>query len=214
MRKKIYVMQAGGKVKVGVSINPESRVSELQTGNHNEITLAYSTGFCDNAEVVESVCHAGLVGSHLALEWFDCDVNFAISVVADAYDVVGINNSDESCEISSVKKMQSFVMFTGCIESENGMYNINKFMAGVNKYRSSLGLSKAQIGNFFVTDKARSAIAESSIRRSVPLSMVKTSSRGKYGGTFVDSSVFEVFIKWASGIQTISIEDLKTKDIK
>jgi hypothetical protein len=40
--KKIYIMQCGNYIKIGVSDNPERRIKDLQTGNPFEIKLLLS----------------------------------------------------------------------------------------------------------------------------------------------------------------------------
>lgn len=65
----VYVIQAGpaGPIKVGVSTNPERRLRQHQTSNHEELKLLYV--FPGDA-YEEAGLHSRLQGAHVRGEWF------------------------------------------------------------------------------------------------------------------------------------------------
>lgn len=71
-RSYVYFLQAGegGPIKIGVATNPMTRARELQTGNHEQLTLlAWSPG--DQAN--EHALHQRFAHIRLRGEWFRAD---------------------------------------------------------------------------------------------------------------------------------------------
>lgn len=61
-------------VKIGVSKNPSDRLKELQTGNHNKLTLIKIIE-CDNYRKLESEMHKFYKQNNKIGEWFEFSVN-------------------------------------------------------------------------------------------------------------------------------------------
>lgn len=66
----VYCISDGSAVKVGYSVKPEARVSELQTGNPRELTLLASF---EGTEQHEAMLHAKYIAHNILLEWFRPD---------------------------------------------------------------------------------------------------------------------------------------------
>ena len=72
----VYLIQAGKKkgspVKVGYSKNPEARLKQLQTGNHESLNLIMKIkcGGYDHARRLELDMHRILGGQNVHLEWY------------------------------------------------------------------------------------------------------------------------------------------------
>jgi len=65
----IYVIEAGdgGPVKIGVAVNPKSRLRELQTGNPEKLRLLAEV---DLADEYERLAHVWLKEFRMEGEWF------------------------------------------------------------------------------------------------------------------------------------------------
>ncbi len=71
----VYVMEAGGFLKFGISYNPRKRVAEIQTGCPHEVVLIGATWEDDYASDFEAMIHKDLkdAGEHVRGEWFKGD---------------------------------------------------------------------------------------------------------------------------------------------
>lgn len=75
---QVYIMNAAGAYKVGVSKNPTSRVRQLQTGNPDTIELVHAVTACGiDAYKAEACIHDFLKerGQHLRGEWFQLSIS-------------------------------------------------------------------------------------------------------------------------------------------
>jgi hypothetical protein len=80
----LYVIAAdpAGPVKLGLSINPEKRVRQLQTGNVAKLILHHIEEVDeDRVKAAESALHKLLRHKRLKGEWFSLTVEEAISEV-------------------------------------------------------------------------------------------------------------------------------------
>jgi len=88
-RKKagyVYLVRAGGAVKIGKSRSPKERVKGLQTGNHDKVILC-ATFECETsakATIFERRLHKRFKASRLRGEWFDRAITN--NVLCEAYD--------------------------------------------------------------------------------------------------------------------------------
>lgn len=66
----VYFIQSGsgGPIKIGLAIEPERRLSELQTGNPHELTLRASV---KGGRVAERKYHRSFSEFHIRGEWFE-----------------------------------------------------------------------------------------------------------------------------------------------
>lgn len=206
MSKKVYVVSCESGVKIGVSATPDQRVKTLSTESPECLKLEYQTDFCVNAESVEAVCHIELSHREIKREWFDVSPLVAIEVVKNVFASVSIQDDRDS------PRMASKDSFIGCIKDyikeSDGMYEISSLKDCVNEFRAKYGLGSKQISSFFNTESTKRAIAEICIRDGIPISGVKYSSKGRYGGTWVCPDLFSHFLRWASGISSVSNSDI------
>lgn len=80
----VYVVGAvGHPIKIGVAVDPESRLAKLQTGSPARLVLHYAVSVLD-AFGVERASHATLSAHRLEGEWFDVSPEVAIEVVQRA----------------------------------------------------------------------------------------------------------------------------------
>ncbi len=76
-----------GQRKIGVTAGRcKSRLSELQTGNHQTITMDFAIAVtAEAARQIEGLAHRRLRGERLEGEWFDCQSHQAREVVEGCY---------------------------------------------------------------------------------------------------------------------------------
>lgn len=81
-RTFIYVMEAGGRVKVGLAVSPERRLCEMQTGCADRVAIVDALPIpVEAARSIESAVHDALKWARLAGEWFALDGDEAAPVV-------------------------------------------------------------------------------------------------------------------------------------
>lgn len=106
MATYIYVMQSGDtdRCKVGVSKNPESRLRQLQTGNHRELKIVLIIGPFDESHAyrMEKHIHQVLDANHLRIlgEWFKAEapeVSYIVGMVSRGYYIQQKLNGEYSC---------------------------------------------------------------------------------------------------------------------
>jgi hypothetical protein len=78
---ELYLIYDGQRVKVGISNNPQRRVSQMQTANP-DVTLL-RTWEVDNARNAEQAVHSHLNVYHADGEWFNCDPSEAQDTIRD-----------------------------------------------------------------------------------------------------------------------------------
>lgn len=61
-------------IKIGISLNPNKRIKELQTGNSNQLTLLYSIQ-TEYYMKLESTLHRHYKYLNITNEWFDLSIN-------------------------------------------------------------------------------------------------------------------------------------------
>jgi len=67
----VYLICSGeGHTKIGVSVNPERRLKEIQTGSPFDLTVDYYIE-CDNAPQIERKIHKKYNDAQLEREWFE-----------------------------------------------------------------------------------------------------------------------------------------------
>lgn len=86
----VYVIgRESGPVKVGVSVNPGSRVLELQTGCPFPLALLASFKFPDRLSAMRDEAFFHQCYEHVRLmgEWFDLEADLAIEGVESIIDI-------------------------------------------------------------------------------------------------------------------------------
>jgi hypothetical protein len=77
----VYVISAGeDRHKVGISKNPKSRLSELQTGHFEALRLVHVQA-AENPRAIEQEVHTQLGYCRIRGEWFDCPESTAVAMV-------------------------------------------------------------------------------------------------------------------------------------
>lgn len=99
--RRCYVYLIGrfeGPIKVGVSFNPTSRVSELQTGCPFKLELLAAFPFKqrETAMKIESTIHSTWVHRRLNGEWIDFDAELAYGAVSACLDLRGYEPTKEN----------------------------------------------------------------------------------------------------------------------
>lgn len=79
-----------GPVKVGVSVNPASRLSSLQTGNPRPLKVLASYRFpVSEVYEVEKMFHFDFIHSAILGEWFDLSEALVLDCMADFFESNG-----------------------------------------------------------------------------------------------------------------------------
>ena len=79
--EKVYVMKSGDAYKVGVSVEPETRLRHLKIGNPY-LELVYQSQKLSNGYAVETLIHKNLNSYKISNEWFaGIDENKIICIV-------------------------------------------------------------------------------------------------------------------------------------
>lgn len=80
--QQLYIIGASrdGPLKIGISVNPETRRRELQTGHPNRLHIYWRVPNT-HAAVVEDIAHRILDRWRLAGEWFDVSIERAMAAV-------------------------------------------------------------------------------------------------------------------------------------
>ena len=88
MKGYVYLLCDGERFKIGMTRNKiEKRITELQTGNANEIWVRSYYETC-HPEKIEKMLHARHAASNIKNEWFDLSVS----------DVLNFKNDCMKCE--------------------------------------------------------------------------------------------------------------------
>ena len=86
----IYLMQMGAQVKIGISIDPDARLAQLNRNNPEPAHVVATWTLEDfpaahtvEQELHQRLCnyHAGLTGFDGATEWFDTTPEYATTVI-------------------------------------------------------------------------------------------------------------------------------------
>lgn len=81
MGRSIYVMSAGGLVKVGMARHCEDRRAQVEAMEGKPVVLEYVSETVDHASRYERYVHDALAYSRMRGEWFCCSVSEAVDAV-------------------------------------------------------------------------------------------------------------------------------------
>lgn len=87
VRATVYVMEAGGMFKIGVTTNVRKRRKQIQTGNPHQVKVVWTREF-DNAVIVEITLHKLLRKHRMVGEWFNCssaEIDEAVRMVLESH---------------------------------------------------------------------------------------------------------------------------------
>ncbi|MCP3699063.1 MAG: GIY-YIG nuclease family protein [Aliivibrio sp.] len=213
MQQRIYIMESNGAIKVGISRDVEKRLSTLQCGSSNKITVIYKTNFCDNPEAVEAVCHTSMRTGHIHGEWFDIDLELAKNIVSSTFNAIAINASQIESASGKITEDAIYGMFD-LVEVRSCMFKATDIVVIANKYRESLGMPQKQIASFFNTELSKNLITQSCLSRKVPVELVKRTARGNLGGTYVDDFLACSIVEWATGVRVAGMSSIINQEIK
>lgn len=120
----VYIVQSeSGAVKIGISNNVRARLRELQVGNHEALSLAYSLRVADKetALLLESALHARYPTQKLRGEWFSvnaaqvvADIRFAVAIcrivsAVEYFEIVLTSQVDGVYDIAEMTESQRSV---------------------------------------------------------------------------------------------------------
>lgn len=71
-KKKLYLISDGNNIKIGISANPDVRLSQLETGGGN-LTLLYASNMLDNPFDLETRLHTAYQAKQVYHEWYKLD---------------------------------------------------------------------------------------------------------------------------------------------
>jgi hypothetical protein len=79
----VYVAEdSHGRVKIGVSADPNARLAQLQTGNPLSMRMAYVAAVkSDNGAGIERAAHETLARHRQSGEWFGVSVEMAVAAI-------------------------------------------------------------------------------------------------------------------------------------
>lgn len=92
-------------IKIGVSKNPIFRLKELQTGNHNKLTLI-KTIQCENYRKLETEMHKLYKNNNTCGEWFEFSINEFYSCIDKAEELAEKINKEHTIKINSINNNQ------------------------------------------------------------------------------------------------------------
>lgn len=102
MGEQVYVVCGAERVKIGVSANPLSRLTDLQTGSPSPLAVVWRIA-CPNARALESALHERYAPHRTHGEWFE-----AVPVLADLRELAKLGahqfapeNSGHSVDVST-----------------------------------------------------------------------------------------------------------------
>ena len=78
----VYIVTGDhGRVKIGITKNPEARLASLQTGSHVRLSMPFTTWAGDRALDVEQTAHSLLRHRWVSGEWFNATREEAIAAI-------------------------------------------------------------------------------------------------------------------------------------
>lgn len=164
--KKIYVVTAADRLKIGVATDVTKRVKQLRIGCPN-IEVAYESGPISNAFKVEKKLHKEFEEFSIGNEWFSgLDCNSAVERVRSAVYAYGnFEEEEESAGDESFNGLLKWVFsdweeHIRCMEKE--IEEINKDIECLKEQALDMGFSELEIQT--IIDNAGKE-AEENIRR-------------------------------------------------
>jgi hypothetical protein len=81
----VYIMVAEGRVKIGITGNPDDRWRKIGVGNPGLSPLMYLTPRTAFAEWIERESHRRLQAYSVGGEWFNCDISVAVATIKELW---------------------------------------------------------------------------------------------------------------------------------
>jgi len=79
--KKVYLIRSNdGKYKIGISINPNKRIDQLNTGNPEKLRMIESYE-SSNASLIEAGLHNKYMHARQNGEWFDLSISEEVDFI-------------------------------------------------------------------------------------------------------------------------------------
>ena len=109
--KSIYVIENmdNGRVKIGVSDNPERRIKNLMMQGGCLMTIRYASHQIENYSEIESNLHSMFIEKRYVGEWFNVGVKESISavkrLVKNRHDCVIIRKFEEGVPIGEIARL-------------------------------------------------------------------------------------------------------------
>lgn len=155
----VYIMMNGsGNCKVGHSINPEKRLSQLSCGDKS-IKLMFVSDELSNRVDIESLCHRKLSAYSIKGEWFDVELEKAKEVVINAVADIGENTEEDTSWVFENKLLENKLLAVGYkakifASSDTGKAIIFSYMERIsspqNKAYRDMFLEKCEADQYLV----------------------------------------------------------------
>lgn len=81
----VYIMVAEGKLKIGITGNPDDRWRKMWTGNPDLSPLMHLTPKTALAQWIEREAHRRLEKFSVGGEWFNCDLAVAVATIKELW---------------------------------------------------------------------------------------------------------------------------------
>jgi hypothetical protein len=81
----VYIMEADGKVKIGITGNPDDRWRKIGVGNPGLSPMMYLTPRTSFAQWIERESHRRLQEFSVGGEWFGCDISVAVATIKELW---------------------------------------------------------------------------------------------------------------------------------
>ena len=140
--KKIYVMKSGDAYKIGVSIEPESRLKNLKIGNPY-LKLVYQSQNLSNGYAVEALIHKKISSHKISNEWFaGIDENEIVRIVDE------IVSSEGKTENKNIDKNSSANPTIIYFVSNGKRISIEEYANQIEKEIKDMQIENAEIDKF------------------------------------------------------------------
>lgn len=136
MSGSVYIIQMDNtdKFKIGVSVNVNSRLSSLQTGNPHALSI-YHSYECINYKSIEPIMHTHFANDRISGEWFVLDNDKLKECIAKIHEI-GVLDKTQSAAVATsnviakpvtkpVAKLKKHLC-TDCKYVTNNLANFNK----------------------------------------------------------------------------------------
>lgn len=127
----LYVASRGGAKKVGITVNPISRLAGLKNGASSPVR--FDVIWCSGEKMVRSVersVHLQLRPYRIQGEWFSCGIRPVLRAVNSAFGAVSSNDidRDEYRDCDSLRMAVSAMLGDRDVDAVLGLYDDNHVM--------------------------------------------------------------------------------------
>lgn len=80
--RHVYVIECGGRIKIGISVNPNERAQQIEIVSPFKIESVWFTMLTRYARRIEALAHAHFDAERVHGEWFTTKAHFAVDFIA------------------------------------------------------------------------------------------------------------------------------------